>query len=148
MAQTNQHSLVITRVFEIDQHRLYQAWSAPDMISQWLFPWPWPEGGSAEVENRFEVGGTYTIDMHTPDGEVYTHTGEYLEIVPEQKIVFSWNSDMVRDTRVTVEFRPVENGTKLVLIHDFFPSDESRQNHKDGWEGCLANLQVQADQPA
>ncbi len=93
------------------------------------------------MENSFEVGGTYQLDMHTPDGEVYTMTGEYREIIPNRKIVFTWNTTQVQDTVVTVEFTPVEDGTELMLTHELFPDVDSRQQHTEGWEGCLANLE-------
>ncbi|HKJ67337.1 MAG TPA: SRPBCC domain-containing protein [bacterium] len=138
--------LVISRVFSIDTPQLFQAWSDPAVMEKWLFPFP--AGGSVDVENTFEVGGTYHLDMHTPDGEVYTMTGEYREIIPNRKIIFTWNTTQVQETVVTVEFTPVEEGTKLSLTHDLFPDADARQQHTDGWEDCLANLEKSVVQVA
>ncbi len=139
-------SLVVTRVFPIDIQKLFRAWSDPGKMQKWLFPFP--AGGSVEVENRFEVGGNYQLKMHNPDGDVHTMTGTYKEIIPNRKIVFTWNTTEVQDTVVTIELHAVDEGTELVLTHDMFPDADSAQNHTEGWEGCLVNLEKSIVQTA
>lgn len=139
MNQKKNDPLVIKRIFEIDTAQLFQAWANPQIMEQWLFPFP--AGGSVSVDNQFEVGGSYQLDMYSPAGDIHTMTGEYREIVPNEKIVFTWNTPQVQNTVVTVEFKPVNNGTELVLTHDFLPDADSRKQHTEGWEGCLLNLE-------
>jgi len=87
------------------------------------------------------TGGRYRIDMHLPDGNTYSHWGEYREIDVPDKIVFTWNSDFAENTTVTVEFREAAGGTEVILTHEFLPDEESREEHRSGWNGCLRNLE-------
>lgn len=94
-----------------------------------------------EIDPR--PGGHYRIGMKKQDEE-YITVGEFLEVVEPQKLVFTWSweypADGVKNTLVTVEFRQVDNGTEIKLTHDRFPSDKSRDNHNQGWTGCLEHL--------
>jgi uncharacterized protein YndB with AHSA1/START domain len=129
----------MSRVFHTDQRRLFEAWSDPAIMEKWLFPFG--EGAYAEVENDFTQGGEYTLDMYEPDGTRYEMNGEYREIDPYDKIVFTWNTGDLQDTLVTLEFNPVGEGTELTLTHEFFPNKEATQQHVGGWEGCFINLE-------
>lgn len=73
-------------------------------------------------------------------GARYPHFGEYLEIKPPEKLVFTWNSHAIEKTRVTIELREQGESTELTLIHEFFPTEELRAAHDGGWNSCLANL--------
>jgi len=141
MKQIDETKLVMSRTFNVDQQRLFEAWSNPAIMEKWFFPFG--EGGYAEVEHNFTVGGEYTIDMYEPSGEKWQQTGEYREIRPYDKIVFSWIATEEKETVVTLEFNPVEEGTELTLTHEFLPTAQSTQRHAEGWEGCFASLERQ-----
>jgi uncharacterized protein YndB with AHSA1/START domain len=78
--------------------------------------------------------------MIAEDETTYNHVGEYKEIIPPRKIVFTWNSEMVKDTLLTIELEEVNGYTELTLTHDLFLSAEEKERHHQGWEGCLQNL--------
>ena len=61
------------------------------------------DGGSATLDLR--VGGKYHMDMHY-EGKSYPHDGEYLEIVPPERLVFTWISEATNwlPCIVTIEF--------------------------------------------
>ena len=72
--------------------------------------------------------------------------GEYRELVPEKKIVFTWkwDNDEVWENRtsvVTVELSDRDAGTELRLTHEQLPSEESRDRHSDGWNSVLDRLE-------
>ena len=50
------------------------------------------------------------------DGIVHA---QVLEIVPEQKLVLAWKSNVL-DTKVTFTLEPVGTGTQLTLVHSGF----------------------------
>lgn len=119
------------------------------MMSQWFVGGP----GKAIVTNDFRVGGNYENkmilategDTHqgcgTPGGpNAYIHSGQYLEIIPPEKIVFTWNSHLVADSRVTIELRDCGDTTDLTLTHELLETEELRQKHTGGWNHCLTNL--------
>jgi len=68
-------------------------------------------------------------------------TGEYLEIVPPEKIVFTWSVDgMVSNSKVTIELFAKGDQTELVLTH-VLPQDVS-ERHQHGWINCLDHLET------
>jgi uncharacterized protein YndB with AHSA1/START domain len=73
-----------------------------------------------------------------------TNTGEFLEIVPDKTIVFTWCSSFEEprtpDTRVTIELFPDGNKTRLLLVHTGFKSEDSRSKHEGGWKAGLTDL--------
>ena len=129
--------VIIKRTIRAPREKVFNAFSDPEIMRKWFFP---GENWSADVNNDFKVGASYTIKMYTPNGEVYTQTGEYRVINPPEKIVFTWNSSLVQDTLVTVTFQEVGENTEITLTHDLFPNKEVRDKHEDGWTGCLNNL--------
>jgi uncharacterized protein YndB with AHSA1/START domain len=99
--------------------------------------------------NNFEarVGAAFTIECHAEDGRV---SGVVKEIVPQKKLVYSFQSKMIKvETLVTITLATEGKSTRLTLIHsgwDKLPPDE--QNISDefngGWGGFLKNLQEMA----
>ncbi len=100
-------TVVVTKVINASREELFEAFTNPDIMSKWFYP---DEDMSVEVANTFHVGGGYTLKMHGKDGALYIHVGEYKEIVPPEKLVFTWNSDFVQDTVVTVTLSEVDSG--------------------------------------
>lgn len=125
--------LIVRRTLKANPNRVFEALTDAEIMTQWFFAYP---GWSASVENSFEIGGKYSINMKSPEGEVYPHTGEYREIVPNEKIVFTWNSFAVKDTLVTIHLKAVEDQTELTLKHEFIDSAQERERHNYGW-GCV-----------
>jgi uncharacterized protein YndB with AHSA1/START domain len=99
--------------------------------------------------NTFEarVGAAFTIECHTEDGKVF---GVVKEIVPQKKLVYSFQSKMIGvETLVTITLTTEGKSTRLTLVHsgwDALPPDE--QNISDqfdgGWGDFLKNLQETA----
>lgn len=130
-------TLMVKRVIDADPETLWKALTDQQIMQKWFFA---GEGWSATVENNPEVGGSYKIDMHSPK-DTYSHEGVYKEIIPYEKIVFSWNSQAVTDTVVTITLTEVAGGTEVKLVHEFMPNEEMKKNHEQGWTRILGNLQ-------
>jgi uncharacterized protein YndB with AHSA1/START domain len=99
------------------------------------------------------VGGRWSdemIDVHgagKPNGEKTAagtcrmHSGEFVEIKRPERLVFTWDTDLVKNTRVTVELKDLGGDkTELTLTHELLPTQELREGHTDGWALCLNNL--------
>ncbi|MEQ9618515.1 MAG: SRPBCC domain-containing protein [Deltaproteobacteria bacterium] len=130
-------TLIVKKLIRAAPERVFEAFTKPEIMTKWFYA---GDDWAVEVSNTLEVGGKYTLSMHTTDGNVYEHTGEYKEILPSEKLVFTWSSDFVQDTVVTVHFRKVVEGTEITLEHDFLPEGEMKENHRKGWTECLGNL--------
>jgi uncharacterized protein YndB with AHSA1/START domain len=76
--------ILITREFDAPKHLLYKAWTTPELVERW---WSGRRGNVTNVEMDLRVGGTWRYVMTTNDGHEIAFRGEYLEIVPDEKIV-------------------------------------------------------------
>jgi uncharacterized protein YndB with AHSA1/START domain len=136
-------SLEIKRFINAPPARVYAAWTDPAHLKEW---WG-PEG----VQTRnfvadARVGGRYQWDLLNQEGEEMTVRGEYRELVPGRKIVFTWawyddESWKDRTSVVTIELSDRDGGTEVRLIHEQLPSEASRDRHNDGWNSVLDRLQ-------
>jgi uncharacterized protein YndB with AHSA1/START domain len=58
-----------------------------------------------------------------------------------ERLGFTWTwSNAPLETVVTVEFNEVDEGAEVVLTHTGFPGAEARDEHEDGWNGCLDRM--------
>ncbi|MFQ5548266.1 MAG: SRPBCC domain-containing protein [Woeseia sp.] len=133
--------LVLTRVLPATRERVFAAWTEAAMIKQWFCP---SEGMSVPVaELDVREGGAYRMVIEDAEGETYSPGGTYEQIVPNERLVFSWKwADSGLVTRVTIDLRALsDTETELTLRHEGFPETEIRDRHIQGWEGCLAKLQ-------
>lgn len=122
--------------------RVYQAWTEPDAFRKWFGP---RSGGSLEVA-RFDCteGGGFDVTMVFSDGDRVQMTGQYRELDPPSKLVFTWqwteNASASEETLVTIDLVPSAAGTFLTLVHERFASTEARDQHQQGWGPLLAKL--------
>ena len=136
-------SLQIKRFIKATPDRVYAAWTDPAQLKEW---WG-PEGViTRSLTADVRVGGKYRWDCANPEGEQMSAFGEYRQLIPGRKIVFTWKWDddeawNDRTSLVTVEFLDGDGGTELLFEHDQLPSEESRDRHYEGWNSILDRLE-------
>jgi uncharacterized protein YndB with AHSA1/START domain len=133
-------SLTLKRRLNAPPAKVYAAWTDPEKIARWWGP------AGAEVlraETDVRVGGRFYRLMRTPDGEEHGVGGVYREVVPNEKLVFTWawRSTPERESLVTVALRHDGDGTLLTLTHEQFFDEAARDNHRGGWTGALDKLE-------
>lgn len=135
----NPASVRLTRLLPADIERVFAAWSEAEALSRWFVVEP---GWTATASNDFRVGGTYRVEMRRGDGSVFLCWGEYVEIDPPRRLVFTWNSaaPAIRGSRVTIELASVGSSTELTLLHERLPDTAEGRAHAAGWEGSLTSL--------
>src|SRR6266496_3000413 len=136
-------SLEIKRLIKAPRDRVYAAWTDPAQMKQWF--------GPENVQTRdliadAQVGGTFRWDLTNSEGEEMTIRGDYRELQPGKKIVFTWQLADDEDWEnhisvVTVELSDRDGGTEVRLIHEKLPSEESRDRHNEGWNSVLEKLE-------
>jgi uncharacterized protein YndB with AHSA1/START domain len=135
------HSLKIVRTFETSPEVVYRAWTNPEVIKKWFAP---TDLTTPIAEVDLKVGGKYRIGMKSPEGELYVATGTYREIMPNEKLRFTWRWETSpsdpSDTLVTVEFKKSGKHAKLVFTHEDFATEELAKEHREGWGGALSKL--------
>lgn len=101
---------------------------------------------SNSLEIDFRVGGKYKLNFKN---HKVSNWGEFLEIIPQQKIVFTWcqtfGPDQKPDTQVSIELIPEGPNTKLVLIHTGFKDQSTCDDHYQGWNGGINDLTVEME---
>jgi uncharacterized protein YndB with AHSA1/START domain len=100
--------------------------------------------GSLQAETDLRVGGRYRISFDATDGEHFQVGGVYREIVPNERLVFSWawHSTPERESQVTISLKPDGAGTMLTLHHEQFFDQAARDGHEKGWLALLGQLEA------
>ena len=131
----------IKRTFNCNKRALFDAWSNPKLMACWFFA-AQERLKNSTVVNSFTVGGTYELTMHLPSGEPHIH-GTYKHINRYSEISFTWNSPIANESLVELTFKELSpNRTEFTLKHSLFPSEESRNQHANGWAGCIESLEI------
>jgi uncharacterized protein YndB with AHSA1/START domain len=143
-------TLQIRRTFAAPREKVFAAWAEREQLEKWMCRDVAAHVITHHVQD-IRTGGRYLMEIRDPsEGETYWGQGDYLEVKPPEKIVFSWSwtkqePDGSRtklnpespETRVTVEFFARGDSTEIVLTHTGFLSEKDRQEHDRGWNGCF-----------
>ena len=78
--------ILITRAFDAPKHLVYRAWTTPELVRRW---WSGRRGEMTLVEMDFRVGGAWRYVMNASGGHEVGFHGEYREIVPDERIVWT-----------------------------------------------------------
>jgi uncharacterized protein YndB with AHSA1/START domain len=108
----------------------------PERMTAWM-------GVSAELDPK--PGGRFRINVTGRDIAV----GEYLEIVPPHRVVWSWgwegaDGEPPWSSTVEVTLTPDGDGTVVRLRHSGLPDEESRSSHREGWTHYTNRLAIAA----
>ena len=133
-------SLTLKRRLNAAPETVYAAWTDPQRLTRWFGP---DAGAVTRAETDVRVGGRFRVVFHTEDGEEHDVSGVYREVVPNERLVFTWawRSTPERESLVTVALRPDGGGTSLTLTHEQFFDEEARDRHEFGWTGTLDKLE-------
>lgn len=124
-------SLTLVKRIKAPPATVFAAWTRPAMIARWFGPHH-TKVEQAEIEAR--EGGRFLIRLVEENGERHGVGGTYTVFEPERRLVFTWAwvSMPERESRVTVEFRPIPEGTEVTLTHDRFADPETATRHRRG----------------
>ena len=130
----------VKRLLSARRERVFEAWTRPDLMGRWFFP---GAGWTAAVTADLRVGGRYELAMRDAAGVRHLQFGEYREIVPVSRLVFTWSCPELEvvDSVVTVVLIDRGERTELLLTHVLPPDPKIRRGHEEGWAGCLGNLE-------
>lgn len=138
-------SLTLVRLIRARPQIVFDAVTSAEGIAQW---WG-PDAGPvlvAEADPR--VGGRYRVRfLRLLDNTEYESSGEFLEIVPPERVVMSWRwKGGVPDpgeSLVEITLKGISEGTELTFVHSQLRDEETRRSHEDGWTGALDKLEAQ-----
>ena len=136
-------SLTLVRRIKARPSIVFDAVTTAEGIAQW---WG-PDSGPvliAEADPR--KGGFYRVRFRKLDGTEHESSGEFLELVPHERVVMSWRwkggQEDPNESRVEIVLRAIPEGTEITFTHSLLHDDETRRGHEEGWTGALDKLQA------
>ena len=148
-ANSAKHELVLTRILNAPREKVYRCWVEPELIKQWFAPKPWTTP-HAELDVR--PGGTSLVVMRSPEGQVYPNRGIYLEVIPNEKLVFTdaytsaWQPSEKPFFTGIVTFEDAGPGRTKYTARALHWTAEARDQHEkmgfyEGWGKCAEQLE-------
>lgn len=156
-------SFTLTRTLAASRHAVFTAWTDPEHFAWFYNPdMPTP---STPIEVDLRVGGTWRLQMVVNDGLSYPTGGIYLEIVPDERLVFRWGAvggwpDLAGENEllapvVTVQLNDFDTdagtGTELILTVQFSERLDTNEVQKlilggtrDGWGATIDRINYSA----
>lgn len=107
--------LTLDRVLDATPEQLFRAWTEPDLLKQWFCPKPWSVS-SATLDVR--PGGSNLVVMVSPEGQEHPNRGVYLEVVENERLVFTdaftqaWVPSEKAFFVITITFEPQDGRTR------------------------------------
>lgn len=134
-------SVTLVRRIKAPPAKVWAAITQPDLMMQWWSP---DAGPTLSVVADVRPGGRFSVVFRLLDGSEHNPTGIYQEVVPEKKLVFTWEfaGRPEPDSLVTFRLEPIDAGVELTLTHEQLPDEAARQSHEAGWAGLLDKLPV------
>ena len=129
------------RVFACKPEKLYRAFLNAEALAKWLPPY----GFTCEV-HRMEpsVGGGHRMSFRNfSTGHSHSFEGEYLELVPNERIRYTDKFDdpgLPGVMQVTVSLKAVSCGTELTVVQEKIPEAIPAEMCYLGWQESLLQL--------
>lgn len=136
-------SVKVEKEFSVPVEALFDAWTAPEQLKQW-----WKPMGHqlVDVTNDLREGGRVEYRFETGTENSLTVNGEYLEVKPAEKLVYTWNWQVNQpglhhsEYKLTLNFSSSQHGSKIEVSQENFKDQESVLPHQEGWERSLEDL--------
>ncbi len=140
--------LVLTRVVDVPRQLVWKAWTDPALVVKWFAPAPWT---TVDCEIDLRPAGIFRTVMRSPEGQEFPNVGCYLELVENERLVWT--------DALQPGFRPSEKPffTAVITLEDapgggtrytaraMHRNDADRATHEAmgyevGWSQCLDQL--------
>lgn len=153
--------LILERFVDVPREFIWSAWTTPQLLKKWFAPAPWQ---TIDCEIDLRPGGIFHTLMRGPEGQEFSNSGCYLEVVPNERLVWtgalqpgwrprarasSTEDSMVMTAAILLEARGAATRYTALVIHG---DEESRKKHEQmgfhkGWSKALDQLLALAKTP-
>lgn len=148
MTGTTDNGIQIDRDFAAPPAAVFAAWTTPENFARWF-------GGTGvqvplgTLDFVAEAGRAWTAQMVLPDGHTIEWVGDFLEVVPDERLVFTISDqpDAPERAKVVVELTEIAGGTRMTFTQEtpgFTP--EQQAEVIAGWQSFLDELERIADE--
>jgi uncharacterized protein YndB with AHSA1/START domain len=139
--------LILTRIIDVPREKVFRAWTEPALLRRWFAPLPWT---TPTVETDVRAGGSSLVVMRGPDGNEFPSRGVYLEVVKNERLVFtdaftqSWELSEKPFMTVVLTFEDEDGKTKYTArVRHWTVADREaheRMGFHEGWAMCTEQL--------
>ena len=137
-------TFVIERTYDAPVKLVFEAWADPTRKARWFVGSPEALGAGYDLD--FRVGGREAFRGGPPGGTVHTYESRFHDIVPEQRIVYTYemyaDEARISVSVATVEFRDEGDVTRLVLTEQgaFLDGHDTAAQREEGTRSFLESL--------
>ena len=146
-APFNGRELVLTRIIDAPPEKVFKAWTDPELLKKWFAPMPYTV---PVAETDVRPGGSSLIVMRSPDGNDFPNRGVYLEVVKNERLVFTdayikaWEPSEKPFMTVILTFENVGGKTKYTArVRHWTVADREaheKMGFQQGWGQCADQL--------
>jgi uncharacterized protein YndB with AHSA1/START domain len=147
---SSDRELVLCRIINAPRDKVFKAWTDPALMKQWFAPLPFT---TPIIETDVRPGGSSYIVMKDADGNEYPNRGIYLEVVPNEKLVFTdaythaWQPSEKPFFTGVLTFEDAGNGKTKYTARALHWTVEDREAHEkmgfhEGWGICTEQLEA------
>jgi uncharacterized protein YndB with AHSA1/START domain len=147
--------LLLERIVDVPPELVWTAWTEPEHLKKWFTPVPWM---TVDCEIDLRPGGIFRTVMRSPDGEEFPHVGCYLEVIENEKLVWtvalapgfrpSKATSEVPSFTAVITMEPHGKGTKYSALAMHGDERDARKHAEmgfhDGWGKALDQLVAHA----
>ncbi|MCE3254840.1 MAG: putative glutathione S-transferase-related transrane protein [Rickettsiaceae bacterium] len=144
--------LMLERIVDVPKEFIWKGWTVPEILKKWFCPLPWK---TVECEIDLRPGGIFRTVMQGPQGEKINELGCFLEVVENEKLV--WTNAIGPDYRPIdlvscsnfpmtgiILLEPHEKGIKYTAIA-IHKNEDDRKKHEEmgfheGWNAAFDQL--------
>lgn len=121
--QATECEVVVTRMFDAPARLVFQAWSNAELFRKWWVPRSMGMTlRSCEMDVR--TGGRYRLVFGDDPANTMAFYGTYLDVVPDQRIVWTNEEGGEAGSVTTVTFEERE-GKTLLVMRERYPTREA-----------------------
>lgn len=146
-ATPNLAPLKLTREFHASRETVFRAWTTAEHVKRWFCP----EGYTVpEARVEMQAGGAFDVCMRAPDGTEHWSRGNFVEVVPDRRLVFEGevadaSGAKLFHARTEVDFFDAPPGTRLEITQTYRMFDPTKAwmvgGAPEGWRTTLDKLE-------
>ena len=119
----SEREVVVTRTFDAPARLVFDAWSKPELFKKWWVPRSMGMTlRSCEMDVR--TGGKYRLAFGDDLADQMAFFGEYLDVVPDKRIVWTNEESGEAGSVTTVTFEE-RDGKTLLVLSELYPTKEA-----------------------
>jgi uncharacterized protein YndB with AHSA1/START domain len=136
--------VVVIRTFDAPARLVFEAWTKPELFKQWWVPRSMGMTlRSCELDVR--TGGKYRLVFSDDPANPMAFFGKYLDVVPNQRIVWT-NEESGADSSVTTVTFEEKNGKTTVVMSELYPTREALDAAGTGAQEAMIETFGQLDE--